>query len=180
MDFINAYLLVDGYNVLNSWSEFKQLKDVDLAHARDKFIDIIVNYAAFKGYQPIIVFDAYAVSGQTSIEEKSGVQVVFTQQGQTADSYIEKTTYELLKLKNDVFVVTGDYSEQMAILGMGAYRLTTKELEKDYKKCLVTIKERIVAGRPLAHRQELGARLKHDVAIRLDTIRKNSNRGKLD
>ena len=168
----DAYLLVDGYNVLSSSSEFAQLKDEDLAHARDIFADMLANYAAFKGCMPILVFDAYAVKTPAAIEEKKGVQVVFTGEGETADSYIEKTVYQLLHKNKKVFVVTGDHSEQLTILGMGAYRLTAAELMSDCKKTCKEIAERIVAGRPLSGRQEVAQRINMTVLSQLENLRR--------
>ena len=49
---------------------------------------------------------------------------MYTKEAETADAYIEKTTYELSKKKYRVRVATSDYAEQMIILGHGALRLS--------------------------------------------------------
>ena len=167
-----AYLLVDGYNVLSSASDFEQMRSEDLAHARDIFSDMLANYAAFKGCIPILVFDAYAIKNPVTIEERPGIQVIFTGEGETADSYIEKTAYNLLQKNNKVFVVTGDHSEQLVILGMGAYRLTAGELMSDCKKVCKEITERVISGRPLAGRQEVAQRIDTDVLSKLEDLRR--------
>jgi predicted RNA-binding protein with PIN domain len=168
----DAWLLVDGYNVLNSWPDFAGLLTADLAHARDRLADTIANYASFKGCLPIVVFDAYAAKGAATVENRPGVDVVFTAEGETADSYIEKTAYRLLREKKDVFVVTGDQNEQMAVLGMGAYRLTAGELIGD---CLKTCREIAETGGGgfLAGRREVAGRLAAEVITSLERLRRD-------
>lgn len=169
-----AYLLVDGYNIINSSKDFEQLKIDDLAHARDLFTDMLANYAAFRDCLPILVFDAYARPGAATVEEYPGIKVVFTGEGETADSYIERAAYEFLQKNNKVFVVTGDHSEQLMILGMGAYRLTAGELMADCKKVCEEIKERVTAGRPLSGRREVAGRIKDEVLSKLERLRRES------
>jgi predicted RNA-binding protein with PIN domain len=167
----DAWLFVDGYNLLNRWPLFSRLAAEDLAHARDRLADAIANYASFKGYAPVVVFDAYASKGGAVVENRPGVDVVFTAEGETADSYIEKATYRLLREKRDVFVVTGDLDEQMAVLGMGAYRLTAGEMIGD---CLKTCREiaEVGGGGLLAGRREVAARLGAEAATKLERLRR--------
>jgi predicted RNA-binding protein with PIN domain len=168
----DAWLLVDGYNVLNNWPAFARVRTADLSHARDRLADTIANYASFKGCLPIVVFDAYAAKGAAVVENRPGVEVVFTAEGETADSYIEKTAYRLLRGKKDVFVVTGDQNEQMTVLGMGAYRLTAGELIED---CLKTCREiaETGGGGLLTGRREVAERLDSDVITRLEKLRRD-------
>jgi predicted RNA-binding protein with PIN domain len=167
----DAWLLVDGYNLLNNWTAFDRLRTIDLAHARDRLADTIANYASFKGCLPLLVFDAYAAKGGAVIEKRPGIEVVFTAEGETADTYIEKTAYGLLKGKREVFVVTGDRNEQMTALGMGAYRVTTGELIAD---CLKTCRDIAATGGAglLDGRREVAARLEADAAARLENLRR--------
>ncbi|MGL5512691.1 MAG: NYN domain-containing protein, partial [Sporomusa sp.] len=57
-------LIVDGYNVINAWPELIEAKD-NLEYARDKLVDILSEYGAYKGFKMIIiVFDAHMVAGK--------------------------------------------------------------------------------------------------------------------
>ena len=56
-------LLVDGYNIIGAWPELRELKERDLAAARDRLIEQMAEYQAFTGSRVIIVFDAYYVQG---------------------------------------------------------------------------------------------------------------------
>ncbi|MDR3349379.1 MAG: NYN domain-containing protein [Acidaminococcales bacterium] len=167
-----AWLLVDGYNVLHNWPAFDKLRVADLSHARDRLADTIADYASFKGCLPAVVFDAYAAKGDAVVEHRPGVDVVFTAEGETADSYIEKAAYRLLREKNDVFVVTGDQSEQMAVLGMGAYRLAVGEFIGDCLKTGRAIAE-AGGGGLLAGRREVSERLASEVVTRLEKLRRD-------
>ena len=122
------YLVLDGYNVINSWPGFKFLINESLEAARDKLIDAMAEYKAFRGINIIIVFDAHLVKGNTEINEKiKGVEVVFTKEYETADCYIERLTIELSK-RSKVAVVTNDKVEQQIVLGNGAIRIPVREM----------------------------------------------------
>lgn len=90
------YLLVDGYNIIFAWDELKELAKDNIDSAREALIEILGNYQGFRKCHVIAVFDAYKVKGgQRHFENHGGVTVVFTQEAETADTYIERTTYEL-------------------------------------------------------------------------------------
>ena len=118
------YLLVDGSNVIFAWDELKAIARDNLDAARKSLMDLLSNYQGFRKCRVILVFDAYKVpGGQGSVREYEGIFVVYTKERQTADAYIEKTTYELRK-EERVRVVTSDNAEQLIILGHGALRVS--------------------------------------------------------
>ncbi|MBE5784583.1 MAG: GTP-binding protein [Clostridiales bacterium] len=118
------YLLVDGYNIIFSWDELKDLAKEDMAAARGLLEDILANYRAFRDCTVILVFDAYKVKGNPgSVEQRNGIYIVYTKEAETADVYIERTTYALGK-HCKVRVATSDALEQMIILGHGALRIS--------------------------------------------------------
>ena len=79
----------------------------------------------------ILVFDAYKIKGHgTEIERHNGVSVVYTKEAETADSYIERVSKQLLK-ENRVRVATSDALEQLIILGNGAMRISAREFEAE-------------------------------------------------
>jgi predicted RNA-binding protein with PIN domain len=164
-------LFVDGYNILNAWPELMELKDLE--HARDKFINILAGYGAYKNYRIIIVFDAHSVPGPDSSEKVfDDVEVVFTGEGETADSYIEKSTYLAVRTGRSVFVATSDWAEQTVILGAGAYRLSARELIQDIKGIDKLMKEKFTETPVNYRRHELGSRINSTVMERLNEIRK--------
>ena len=58
---MGEYLIIDGYNVINAWKDFAQLRQENLEHARELLVAGVAEYAAFKGYKAIVVFDALEV-----------------------------------------------------------------------------------------------------------------------
>lgn len=122
------YLLVDGYNIIYAWNELRDLALTDIKAARDRLIDILIDYAGGSGYEVILVFDAYRVPGNGgSITRVGGIDIVYTKEAETADLYIEKTAHSLSQ-KHRVYVATSDAIEQVIIYGSGAYRLSARGL----------------------------------------------------
>ena len=64
--------MIDGYNVVNNWREFKSVREESLEHAREMLITVAAEYAAFKGQEAIIVFDALEVQGLSREETRGG------------------------------------------------------------------------------------------------------------
>ena len=120
------YLLVDGYNIIFAWDELQQLAAQDVAAARGALIDILANYQGFRKCRVIVVFDAYKVKGNPgSVQTVHGIKVVYTKEAETADTYIERATYELRRERR-VRVATSDGPEQVIILGHGALRVSAR------------------------------------------------------
>ena len=128
------YLLVDGYNIIFAWEELKAVAQTDVAAARAMLEDILANYRGFRKCVVILVFDAYKVKGNPgSVEKKNGIYVVYTKEAETADSYIEKATYDLSR-DHRVRVATSDGLEQMIILGHGALRLSARAFKAEVEQ----------------------------------------------
>ena len=139
---MREWLIVDGYNVINNWNDFKKIRSENLEHARDLLREKIAEYVAFKGYLGLVVFDAQEVQGSSEEENYGAVTVIYTDEGETADSWIERKTYELNRNGDKVFVVTSDYAEQINILGSGAYRISAREFREEYKRAKKQIEEK--------------------------------------
>lgn len=121
-------LLVDGYNVIFSWPELKDMAQDNLSIARERLIDILGNYQGYKQCLMIIVFDAYKVKQNPGSQEKRhNVYIVYTKEAQTADMYIERVTHQLAS-EYHVVVATSDALEQAIVIGRGARRMSSREL----------------------------------------------------
>ena len=137
------YLLVDGYNIIHAWDSLRAVAREDLDGARARLIDRLRNYQGWKKCKVIVVFDAYKVKGNPGSVEKAGeVYVVYTKEAETADMYIERTTYALAK-EHRVRVATSDGLEQMIILGHGAVRMPAAELEFELNQVEADIRRAI-------------------------------------
>jgi len=113
----------------------------DFQGARDRLIDLMAEYRTFRGIDVRIVFDAHlAPRSREHREVIQGVEVIFTREKMTADSYIEKSIHELVK-KRRVIVVTNDWTEQLMVLGSGAVRVSVRELQLDLEAARGRIRE---------------------------------------
>ena len=135
------YLLVDGYNIIFAWDELKELAKVNLESARRLLMDLLCNYQGFKKCVVILVFDAYKVKGNPgSVERWHNIYVVYTREAETADTYIERATYEIAR-DHRVRVATSDSLEQLIILGHGAVRLSAREFKAEMEAVEGSIRE---------------------------------------
>ena len=124
-------LLVDGYNVLFAWEEWKSQLNDNLEGARYQLMDLMCNYAGMTGRDVILVFDGYRVKGNPGeVEKYRNIFVVYTREAQTADAYIEKTTL-LARKEARVRVVTSDRPEQLIALGNAAGRTSAREFREE-------------------------------------------------
>ena len=123
------FVLVDGYNILFAWDELKELAKSNLDAARHVLMNLLCNYQGYRGCAVILVFDAYKVPlNLGTVEKYHNIHVVYTREAETADMYIEKTTYEIAR-EHRVRVATSDGLEQLIILGHGAQRISARELK---------------------------------------------------
>lgn len=124
-------LLVDGYNMIAFWKETRQLfKKSQLDEARNILLRKLNNYAHFENIQIVCVFDAQYVPGVRQRYTQYKVEVVFTEEDETADAYIERMAAELNTTLNLVEVATSDLNEQWTIFSQGALRVPARELEQ--------------------------------------------------
>jgi len=136
---LKEYLLVDGYNIIFAWDELKSLAQYDLSAARAALEDILINYRGFKKCTVILVFDAHKVKeNHGSVEKKNGIYIVYTKTAETADNYIERTTYQLGR-DNKIYVATSDGLEQMIILGHGALRISASAFKREVEAAQIQI-----------------------------------------
>lgn len=128
-------LIVDGYNMIGAWPELVRLKNQDrLEDARDLLLQRLSNYAKYEGIAVMVVFDAQLVPGITQRYTKYQLDVIFTEEGETADTYIEKVAGERNNLLTQVTVATSDLAEQWVVFSQGALRTSARELYQTLEK----------------------------------------------
>ncbi|MBU4440525.1 MAG: NYN domain-containing protein [Firmicutes bacterium] len=132
---------MDGYNVIHGSDELKRLSEIQLEEARVKLINDLNGYSGFKGWETILVFDAYQQQSLEKREELVGrIKVVFTEKNKTADTYIEKLVYSLPN-SYTVRVVTSDFTLQQMVLANGAERVPVRELIQDMETTLKNFRD---------------------------------------
>lgn len=133
-DLREAYLLVDGYNIIYGWEELRELAKENMDGARGRLLDMLCNYQGMKQCQVIVVFDAYRVEGhRTEFFDYHNIHVVYTKEAETADAYIERFSHENGK-KYRITVATSDGLEQIIIRGAGCLLLSAKDLSEEISR----------------------------------------------
>lgn len=131
MEPAEEFVLVDGYNIIFAWDELKEIGRDSLDAARHVLMNLLCNYQGYRGCNLILVFDAYKVPQNLgTVEKYHNIFIVYTQEAETADAYIERVTYELRGRKK-VRVATSDNLEQLIILGHGAVRVSAKSFHDE-------------------------------------------------
>ena len=134
------YLLVDGYNIIFSWEELRELSEKDIGAARGKLADILSNYQGYRKCTLILVYDAYKVEGNPGeVMKYHNIYIVYTKEAETADQYIEKTVRRIAK-DAAVTVATSDGLEQVIILGQGANRMSAPGMKEEIERPLAEVR----------------------------------------
>ncbi len=137
------YVIVDGYNCVFAWKELKFLAETDISAARDRLADILCNYAAFTGSEVVLVFDAYMVAGGSGENfNYHNIHIVYTEERETGDVYIERLVSEIGKNEN-VRVVTSDGMIQLSAVRFGVLRVSAREFEREIEAVNERISEKL-------------------------------------
>lgn len=164
------YLLVDGYNIIFSWEELKELSERDIGAARGKLADILSNYQGFRKCTLILVYDAYKVEGNPGeVMKYHNIYIVYTKEAETADQYIEKTVRRIAK-NVDVTVATSDGLEQVIIMGQGAHRMSALGLKEEVELALKELRGEHL-GRQVNLKNYLLDYLDEETAKQMEEIR---------
>ena len=126
------YLIVDGYNIIFAWETLAETAKTDLDAARRRLCDMLSSYAGFTKTHLVVVFDSYRTPGGEKLRTQ-GIQIVFTQEGETADRYIQELAARIGG-SYSVRVATSDSLVQLSALGSGVLRLSARELLEEVQR----------------------------------------------
>ena len=128
------YLIVDGYNMIFAWDGLREQAGYDLSGARERLLDLLSNYCGFHPCELIVVFDSYRVRGGTGSRSRPhNLRVVYTQEDESADLYIETLVGKIGK-NYAVRVATSDALIQLSALRSGVLRVSATELERELER----------------------------------------------
>ena len=135
------YLIVDGYNIIFAWDDLAAIAKEDLDAARRKLCDALSDFAGFRKWRVVAVFDGYKVKG--NLGEKTqyhNIQVVYTKENETGDCYIEGLVAEIGSNYN-VKVATSDSLVQLGALRSGVLRMSARELKAELDQAKKEMKQ---------------------------------------
>ena len=128
------YLIVDGYNMIFAWDGLREQAGYDLSGARERLLGLLSNYCGFHPCELIVVFDSYRVRGGTGSRSRhNNLRVVYTQEDESADLYIETLVGKIGK-NYAVRVATSDALIQLSALRSGVLRVSAAELERELER----------------------------------------------
>ncbi len=123
-------IIVDGYNVLRSGSRYVHMRQSpDYTHdtfnrVREALISDVASFAGSE-HDAVIVFDAAENSESAGKTEKiSGVRIIFSPYGSSADNVIEKLAFDARESHKETLVITSDATIQDTVFGGGVDRMS--------------------------------------------------------
>ncbi len=129
-------LLVDGYNMIFSWNQLKEISEYQLDAAREELIRLLSSFQGYKKCKLIVVFDAYKIDKhKETIINNGSIDIVYTRKAQSADQYIELSSKQF-KNEYTLRVATSDNLEQIIVFGQGALRVSAQQFEKEVYQTL--------------------------------------------
>ena len=135
------YLIVDGYNILFAWEDLAAIAKDDLENARRQLCDRLSDFAGFRKWQIVVVFDGYKVKGNLGEKlQHHNIQVVYTKENETGDNYIESLVAQIGTNYN-LRVATSDSLVQLGALRSGVLRMSARELQEELHRAKEEMKK---------------------------------------
>ncbi len=115
------HIIVDGYNLIGSETGLTG----QLESKRSRLIQQLQQYHERKDYPVTVVFDGWRSGWVHEVEEKSGgITVIFSRQGEKADSVIQRLARQM---SSGCVVVTSDREVRKAAQASGAVAIYAGE-----------------------------------------------------
>jgi predicted RNA-binding protein with PIN domain len=164
-------MLVDGYNIIHAWPRLAALLEPELERAREELVSSLTPLADLDDFQVWVVFDA-GTGGRpfVQLEERGSLKVLFSRQGQSADSLIEALARRMAD-NYEVSVATGDRAEGDMAFFHGARVLSAAMLAREVERAEKDIVEESERLRGEQRPPRLEERVPEEVRLLLDELR---------
>lgn len=127
----DRWVLVDGYSVLHAWPKLRRLAGRRLEQQREALERVLGQYADHTRRKVTVVFDGYAARRKPdAIAPSPGIEVVFSEQGKTADDVIERLVAQAEKPAG-ILVVSSDNMERHTVESLGAQSMSAELFEAE-------------------------------------------------
>lgn len=165
------HYLVDGYNLIHVWQE---INTDDLATAREFLIRSLHEYGAYEKFEITLVFDAARSEDEEHVEVYDDFfRVIYSAFNESADNVIERLSYEEVRKRREVHVVSSDATIETVILGAGAYRHPSREFCRAVKRVKQHLRKEYLGNVTLpVVRNEVGDRIGADAFAKLEKLRR--------
>jgi len=130
-----SHLIIDAYNVMHCWEEFRSLLDHHLGAARERFINNVRVIYDVEGLQTTIVFDGKGAKIEQQDEySEEGFCCLFAPSDLTADAVIERIVMRS-KTPIQLTVVTRDNMIGESIRASGGMVISPDDLRAWVERC---------------------------------------------
>lgn len=140
------HYLVDGYSVIHAQPELRKALSKRLAHARELLVHRLQQYQDHAGEPITVFFDGRSGKdkgkAKTTNEIGSKIEIVFSAEGQTADTLIEQRVGRAAA-PSRYLVVTADHAIESTVGALGASSISPDSFfemiiraEKDFAEWL--------------------------------------------
>lgn len=122
-----AWLLVDGNNIIHAWPDLLELHRKRRGLAHTELCRRLRLFGDDSDLRIAVIFDG---KGNRIEEEResSGLQIIYTDSGSTADDVIERLARRYSG-KNRILVATDDFAEQNMVSSFGAETMSSGALK---------------------------------------------------
>ncbi|RLE13242.1 hypothetical protein DRI96_03270 [Candidatus Aerophobetes bacterium] len=142
-------IIIDGYNVIHHSPFLKTLLSRNVYRAQIELIKMACDYCSVEGIKGYVVFDAYRHSGDEVEKAVSPlVKVIYTGEGETADSYIERFIIQNKSKYSYIYVITSDYLEGETVLDKNILPVSPKSFLQETHSSHKFIKEKYSSNVP--------------------------------
>lgn len=155
------YLIVDGHSMVFAWADLAAMHRSNSASARNLLVSRLAAFQEATGERVVVVFDGRGARVNSQLDD-TGIQVVYSKSGQTADSVIERLAANYGK-QHELRVATNDRAEQLTVSGFGALCLSAEQLAEEIAQAMNELSKRLRAhnAKGRFHKPRLGDLLKH-------------------
>jgi predicted RNA-binding protein with PIN domain len=136
-------ILVDGYSLLHSWPQLARRQPRYSAGARDELIHRLTLYQDAIATPITIFFDGTAPKrSRLNDSSNSGVEVLYSKAGQTADDLIERAAHRFAAF-GEVLAVTDDHAERETVISLGGLASSCENFIRDIENTLAELADEI-------------------------------------
>ncbi len=125
---MSIHIIIDGYNLIRQSGYLNNLDLQDIQFGRQALIDMLAAYKKIKAHRITVVFDGTrAPRFSQQRDRQKGINIIFSQNGQSADAVIKKMAR---RQKQQALVVSSDRDIVRAAASSGAATISTPEFEE--------------------------------------------------
>lgn len=123
---MSIHIIIDGYNLIRNASSLKGFDLEDLQLGRDALVEMLVAYKRMKPHKITVVFDGTnAPAHFQHRQRKSGIDLIFSRPGETADTVIKRMVArereKSLVVSSDREIIHSADSNQAATISSGNF-----------------------------------------------------------